>query len=306
MSRSVLVLMGGISVEREVSLTSGKACADALIEAGYNVRAYDFDGDVPALVKTLSERPDVVYNSLHGRWGEDGCVQGLLELMHIPYSHSGVMASAVAMNKVKAKEIVGAAGITSPHGKVVTRTELLEGDPLPRPYVIKPISEGSSIGVRIVREDDNEPAAGCEPEGLDEEILVETFIEGRELTVAVMEDRALEVTELRPRVRFYDYEAKYTDGVTEHILPAPIHPSIREAALDAALKAHQALGCRGVSRSDFRYDDTKGEPGQLFYLETNTQPGMTALSLVPEQAALLGIPFPELCAWMVENATCDS
>lgn len=306
MSRSVLVLMGGISVEREVSLTSGKACADALIEAGYNVRAYDFDGDVPALVKTLSERPDVVYNSLHGRWGEDGCVQGLLELMHIPYSHSGVMASAVAMNKVKAKEIVGAAGITSPHGKVVTRTELLEGDPLPRPYVIKPISEGSSIGVRIVRKDDNEPAAGCEPEGLDEEVLVETFIEGRELTVAVMEDRALEVTELRPRVRFYDYEAKYTDGVTEHILPAPIHPSIREAALDAALKAHQALGCRGVSRSDFRYDDTKGEPGQLFYLETNTQPGMTALSLVPEQAALLGIPFPELCAWMVENATCDS
>ena len=306
MSKSVLVLMGGISVEREVSLTSGKACAEALIEAGYDVKTYDFNGDVSALVKALGERPDVVYNSLHGRWAEDGCVQGLLELMHIPYSHSGVMASALAMNKVKAKEIVSSAGITSPHGKVVTRAELLEGDPLPRPYVIKPISEGSSVGVRIVRDDDNEPAAGCNPEEPDEEVLVETFIEGRELTVAVMDDRALEVTELRPRVRFYDYEAKYTEGVTEHLLPAPIHPSIREAALDAALKAHRALGCRGVSRSDFRYDDTKGEPGQLYYLETNTQPGMTALSLVPEQAALHGIPFPELCAWMVENATCDS
>ena len=309
MTRRVLVLMGGPSAEREVSLTSGRACAEALTSAGYDVRTHDFDGDVAALLSALQpahgEGSEVVFNALHGRWGEDGCVQGLLELVGVPYSHSGVMASALAMNKPKAKEVVSAAGVTCPKGLVVSLEGLRQGDPLPRPFVVKPTGEGSSVGVKICRAGDNRPAL----EGMDwnfgDELMVEEFIDGRELTVAVMGNRAIEVTELRPSVEFYDYEAKYTDGITQHILPAPIPHQVRQAALEAALKAHQALGCCGVTRSDFRYDDTdvaSGEAGRLFYLETNTQPGMTALSLVPEQAAYIGISFPDLCAWMVEHA----
>lgn len=299
-----MVLMGGRSAEREVSLDSGRACAAALEEAGYHVDPYDFDGDVAALVAALDPKPDAVFNALHGRWGEDGCVQGLLELLDIPYSHSGLMASALAMNKPMAKSLVAAAGITCPDGMVVTAESLANGDPMPRPYVVKPIAEGSSVGVHIIHVGDNRAPLGDRSWQFGEEVLVEKYIEGRELTVTVMGDRALEVTELRPTVDFYDYEAKYTDGVTEHLVPAPIDPTIREQALAAALSAHQLLSCRGVTRSDFRYDDTGGEPGRLYYLETNTQPGMTALSLVPEQAAQIGISFPQLCAWMVENASC--
>jgi D-alanine-D-alanine ligase len=299
-----MVLMGGRSAEREVSLDSGRACAAALEEAGYHVDPYDFDGDVAALVAALDPKPDAVFNALHGRWGEDGCVQGLLELLDIPYSHSGLMASALAMNKPMAKSLVAAAGITCPDGMVVTAEALATGDPMPRPYVVKPIAEGSSVGVHIIHVGDNRAPLGDRSWQFGEEVLVEKYIEGRELTVTVMGDRALEVTELRPTVDFYDYEAKYTDGVTEHLVPAPINPTIREQALAAALSAHQLLSCRGVTRSDFRYDDTGGEPGRLYYLETNTQPGMTALSLVPEQAAQIGISFPQLCAWMVENASC--
>ena len=299
-----MVLMGGTSAEREVSLDSGRACTTALEEAGYRVAAYDFDGDVAALVAALDPKPDAVFNALHGRWGEDGCVQGLLELLQIPYSHSGLMASALAMNKPMAKSLVTAAGITCPNGMVVSTRALGGDDPMPRPYVVKPVAEGSSVGVHIVRTGDNRLPLGDEPWRFGEEVLVEEYIEGRELTVTVMGDRALEVTELRPTVEFYDYKAKYTDGVTEHLVPAPVDAAIREQALAAALRAHQVLCCRGVTRSDFRYDDTRGEPGRLYYLETNTQPGMVSLSLVPEQAAHVGISFPELCAWMVENATC--
>jgi D-alanine-D-alanine ligase len=296
--------MGGTSAEREVSLDSGRACAEALAEAGYRVNLYDFDGDVAALVDALDPKPDALFNALHGRWGEDGCVQGLLELLHIPYSHSGPMASALAMNKPMAKSLVAAAGIACPDGMIVSTQALASDDPMPRPYVVKPIAEGSSVGVHIVHVGDNRSPLGDQPWRFGEEVLVEKFIEGRELTVTVMGDRALEVTELRPTVEFYDYKAKYTDGVTVHLVPAPIDPTIREQALGAALSAHRVLCCRGVTRSDFRYDDTEGEPGRLYYLETNTQPGMMSLSLVPEQAAHVGISFPQLCAWMVENASC--
>jgi D-alanine-D-alanine ligase len=309
MSKYVAVLMGGVSAEREVSLVSGKACAKALGEAGYQVTEIDVGRDVGALVAALTPAPDAVFNALHGRWGEDGCVQGLLELMHIPYTHSGVMASAMAMDKVAAKRVVAAAGVTSPRGLVVHRAELREREPIARPYVIKPINEGSSVGVRIVREGDNRPAVDDAAWGFGEEVLIEPFIPGRELTVSVMGDRALAVTDIQAKSGFYDYEAKYTDGRAIHVIPAEIGPKATQAALDAALAAHQALGCRGVSRSDFRYDDTQienGGMGELYWLEVNTQPGMTPLSLVPEQAAHLGISFPEICAWMVENAACDS
>lgn len=305
MSGRVAVLMGGISAEREVSLVSGRACAKALGEAGYEVNEIEVGRDVAALVAALTPAPKAVFNALHGRWGEDGCVQGLLELLHIPYTHSGVMASALAMHKVMAKSIVAAVGVISPNGLVVGREELRAGDVMERPYVIKPVNEGSSVGVRIVHEGDNQPAVDDSAWEFGEEVLVEQFIPGRELTVSVMGDRALAVTEIQAKVGFYDYDAKYTDGRADHVIPAPIDPKTTAAALSAALAAHRALGCRGVSRSDFRYDDTDGGSGKLYWLEVNTQPGMTPLSLVPEQAAHLGITFPDLCAWMVENAACD-
>jgi len=303
----VAVLLGGLSAEREVSLNTGKACADALETQGYKVTRIDVGVDLATQLEKI--KPDVCFNALHGRWGEDGCVQGLLELMHIRYTHSGVMASAMAMDKVTAKRVVAAAGVTSPQGLVVHRAELREREPIARPYVIKPINEGSSVGVRIVREGDNRPVVDDAAWGFGEEVLIEPFIPGRELTVSVMGDRALAVTEIQAKSGFYDYEAKYTDGLAEHVIPAEIGPQATQAALDAALAAHRALGCRGVSRSDFRYDDTQaksGAMGDMYWLEVNTQPGMTALSLVPEQAAHLGISFPEICAWMVENAACDS
>ena len=310
MSAQVAVLMGGLSAEREVSLNSGKACAAALREKGYAVSEVDVSRDLGALVKALTPKPDAVFNALHGRWGEDGCIQGLLELLQIPYTHSGVLASALAMDKQMAKTVVATAGVTSPEGIVIKAEDLGDSDPLPRPYVVKPVREGSSVGVRIVREGDNQPPIsvhGWQPET---ELLVEPFIEGRELTVSVMGDRALAVTEIRPLGEgFYDYDAKYSEDskvAAVHVLPAEVPAEIYDRAMEASLAAHKALGCRGVSRSDFRYDDTGDMPGSLYYLETNTQPGMTSTSLVPEQARYLGMSFPDLCAWMVENAACDS
>jgi D-alanine-D-alanine ligase len=310
MTTRVAVLMGGLSAERQVSLSSGKACAKALREKGYDVSEIDVSRDLGAVIQALTPRPDAVFNALHGRWGEDGCVQGMLELLQIPYTHSGVLASALAMDKQMAKTMVAVAGVASPDGIVIKAATLDDADPLPRPYVVKPVREGSSVGVRIVHAGDNQPpisVSGWTPET---DLLVEPFIAGRELTVSVMGDKALAVTEIRPLGDgFYDYDAKYSEDnkvAAVHVLPAEIPAAIYDEAMAAALAAHQALGCRGVSRSDFRYDDTRGDPGSLYYLETNTQPGMTATSLVPEQARYLGMTFPDLCAWMVEHAACDS
>ncbi|HKW52274.1 MAG TPA: D-alanine--D-alanine ligase [Stellaceae bacterium] len=307
MSRRVAVLMGGWSSEREVSLVSGRGCADALASAGYDVTRIDVTRDLEALVAQFEPRPDVVFNALHGTGGEDGTIQGVLECLRIPYTHSGVLASAVAMHKPTANAIFAAAGLPVPGGKVLSREELARGgDPLPRPFVVKPPSEGSSVGVRIVRANDNswteEARAWAYPDA-----LVEPFIPGRELTVAVMGDRALGVLEIRPNnTTMYDYTAKYAPGGSTHIVPAPIHQRVYDEALDISLRAHRALGCRGVSRADLRYDDTKGEPGRLMLLEVNTQPGMTPTSLVPDIAKHVGIDFAQLVRWMVENAACDS
>ena len=304
MSKRVAVLYGGTSAEREVSLVSGRACAEALREKGYRITEIDVGPNVGALVEALTPSPDAVFNALHGRWGEDGCVQGLLELLGIPYSHSGVMASALAMDKEMAKRIFESAGLRCPEGVVASREEIMAGDVMPRPYVVKPVNEGSSVGVRIVEEGDNSPPLGMTAKWeFADRIMVERYIAGRELTVSVMGDRALAVTELQPKQGFYDYEAKYTEGKTDHVIPAKIPKAVYDEAMASALKAHRALACRGVTRADFRYDD---DAGRLYLLEINTQPGMTPLSLVPEQARHLDITFPELCAWMVENARCDN
>ncbi len=302
MAKHVAVLMGGWSSERDVSLVTGHECSKALKAAGFKVSEIDVGHDI---AKVLTEtKPDVCFNALHGRFGEDGRIQGLLDILGIPYTHSGVMASAIAMNKVRTKEICLAVGIPLAEHKIAARKDAFAGRAMDAPYVIKPIAEGSSIGVRIVREGDN--LAPDEDWRYGEEVLVERYVFGRELTVAVMGDRALTVTEIRPRTGFYDYTNKYTDGKSDHILPAPVPKVIFDQAMEVALRAHQTLGCRGVSRSDFRYDDTRGEPGRLIFLEINTQPGMTPLSLVPEQAAFLGISFTDLVSWMVEEARCDS
>jgi len=302
----ILVLKGGPSAEREVSLVSAAACAQALRDKGHRVGEFDLGRDLAALAAELRRGYDVVFNALHGHYGEDGCVQGALEVAGQRYTHSGVLASAMAMDKPLAKRLFAAAGLTTPAGRVVRKEELFAGDPLPRPYVIKPPAEGSSVGVRIVRERDNLPPITAESWRFGDQVLVEPYIPGRELTVGVLGDaesvRAISVTELRPKVGFYDYEAKYTEGRTEHLVPAPVHREIFEAAMQAAVTAHRTLGCRSVTRCDFRYDDTAGEPGRLYLLEINTQPGMTPLSLVPEQAAYVGLAFPDLCQWIVEEA----
>ena len=306
--KHVAVLLGGFSAEREVSLVSGAAVARSLAEAGYRVTTIDVQRDAEALAAALRPRPDVVFNALHGRYGEDGCVQGVLELIGVPYTHSGVLASALAMDKPAAKRLFAAAGLRCPEGIVIDRADLARGDAMARPYVVKPVNEGSSVGVRIVRQGDNLPpaevAAGPDHQG---RVLVERFIPGRELTVSVMGDRALAVTELKPKSGFYDYQNKYTEGRTEHLVPAPLPPAVYEAALEVAVTAHRSLGCRGVSRADLRYDDSEGGgPDRLYLLEINTQPGMTPLSLVPEQAAYCGIEFGALVGWMVENARCGA
>ncbi len=305
MSKSVAVLMGGFSAEREVSLISGQAVADTLQDAGYSVTTIDVGRDAEALLSALTPRPDVVFNALHGRYGEDGCIQGVLEILAIPYTHSGVLASALAMDKPTAKRLFEDVGVPCAEHRIARREEVIAGDIMPRPYVVKPLNEGSSVGVHIVFEGTDTPALSDEGWAFGERVMVEKYVAGREITVAVMGDRALGVTELQPQNGFYDYEAKYTEGRTTHIVPAPLPPEIYQRALDHALAAHQTLGCRGVTRSDMRYDDTTGEPGRLVMLEVNTQPGMTPLSLVPEIAAYADIDFGQLVTWMVENAACD-
>lgn len=306
MKRKVAVLMGGWSPEREVSLVSGKACAEGLREGGHEVLEYDVKRDLRALVNFLRPEggggPDVVFNALHGRYGEDGCIQGVLEILAIPYTHSGVLASAIAMDKPLARHVFASLGLRVADGRVIERRLLASGDPMPRPYVVKPIDQGSSIGVHIVREGDNLAAVEAAEAAFGERVLIEKFVPGRELTVAVMDDHAVAVTELRPRTRFYDYEAKYTDGITEHLVPAPVPADVYELAKQWALAAYQELGCNGLSRADFRWDDSKPGTSGLVILELNTQPGMTPLSLAPEQARWAGISWPELMTWMIEHA----
>jgi D-alanine-D-alanine ligase len=299
----VAVLMGGWSSEREVSLTSGRAVAKALREEGYRVSEIDVDRKVASRLADL--KPDVAFNALHGPFGEDGKIQGLLEIMGLPYTHSGVLASAIAIDKPKAKHIWADLGLPLAEGKVVQRAAFSAGPVLPRPYVIKPLNEGSSVGVHIVFEGDNYQPETDADWRFGEQVLVERYIPGREVQVAVMGEEVLGAIEIKSRGRFYDYEAKYTDGKAVHLMPAPIHADVYARVCDLALQAHRAIGCRGVTRSDWRYDDTKGEPGELYLLEINTQPGMTPLSLVPEIAAHRGITFNRLVRWMVEDAGCD-
>ena len=298
MSPRVAVLMGGLSAEREVSLVSGRECAKALRAAGYQVVEVDCGPDLPSRLSEI--KPDVCFNALHGRWGEDGCVQGILEWLGIPYTHSGVLSSALAMDKAKTKEVYAAAGLPVVTSVIATRAAVEAGHVLPPPYVVKPNNEGSSVGVYIVRQGANAPRLAA---SMPATIIVETYAPGRELTTTVMGDRALCVTDILTS-GWYDYDAKYTTGGSSHILPAALPDEVTAACLDYALRAHDALGCRGVSRTDFRWDEARGLAG-LILLETNTQPGMTPTSLVPEQAAHLGISFPDLCAWMVGDASCN-
>ncbi len=302
MSIDVAVLMGGWSVEREISLVSGKAVSSALDDLGYRVTELDVGRDMARRLSDLA--PDVAFNALHGRWGEDGCVQGACELLGIPYTHSGVLASALAMDKPMAKRLFGDAGIRCPEGRIVTVETIAGGEVMERPYVIKPLNEGSSLGVKVVLSDDRTNNFDDDLWRDCERLLVERFIPGRELTVAVMGGEPLGVLELRPKRGFYDYEAKYTEGVVDHVMPAEIDRDVYQEALDLARTAHDTLGCRGVTRADFRYDDTGGEPGALYLLEINTQPGMTPLSLVPEIAAHRDMDFSALVKWMVEDASC--
>jgi D-alanine-D-alanine ligase len=301
----VVVLYGGISAEREVSLSTGIQVIAALREAGFAVDSIDVGRDLGAVIAALTPKPDAVFNALHGRFGEDGAIQGVLDWMGIPYTHSGVRASALAMDKQAAKALFVSAGLPVASGRVVSVADLEAGDPLPLPYVVKPVNEGSSVGVTFVRCGDNRRAEIARSWTFGPTALVEEYIPGRELTVGVLDDRALAVTEIRSVAgAFYDYESKYADGGSRHIIPAKVHPDVYAQAMDVAVAAHRALGCRGATRCDFRYDDTKGEPGRLVLLEINTQPGLTPTSLLPEQAAHRGIGFPQLCAWMVENAAC--
>ena len=305
MSKNIAVLMGGWSAEREVSLVTGAACTNALRRAGYSVTSIDVQRDMGALLTRLLPRPDAIFNALHGRFGEDGCVQGLLDILNIPYTHSGLMASAIAMNKPKAKQIFQAAGIPVAEDMIVSQEALMAGDPMPRPYVVKPLNEGSSVGVHIVRDGDNNvpyDEAGW-PWG--DQVMIERFIPGRELTVAVMgkgdDAKGMSVTEITTQRGFYDYDAKYVDGGSQHVVPADVPEAVFAEAIRLAEEAHRVLECRGVSRADMRYD---GET--IYMLEINTQPGMTPTSLVPEQAAAIGMTFEALVSWMVDNAECDA
>ncbi len=303
----VAVLLGGLSAEREVSLNSGKQCADALEGEGYKVTRIDVDGELPARLMEL--KPDVCFNALHGKGGEDGCVQGILETLKIPYTHSGVLASALAMHKAKAKIVLADGGIPVTEHRIVPRLQAAKAHAMTLPYVIKPVDEGSSVGVYIVREDHAHPpqALTSSEWHFAEEVMVERFIAGRELTCAVMGDRALGVTEILPAegLSFYDYDAKYAPGGSRHVCPAEISPNIYDLILNLSVRAHNALGCRGVSRTDFRFDDRPEGTGELICLEVNTQPGMTVTSLVPELASHSGLTFGELVRWIVEDASCN-
>ena len=300
----IVVLMGGWSSERPVSLMSGNGVADALAERGFtNVTKVDMDRNVAQVLTAI--RPDIVFNALHGTPGEDGTVQGMLDLMQIPYTHSGLETSVIAIDKELTKMVLVPGGVRMPKGKMVDSKALFEGDPMARPYVLKPVNEGSSVGVAIVTDGCNYghpiSARAEGPWRHFERLLAEPFIRGRELTVAVLGDEALCVTELKPNAGFYDFDAKYTDGMTEHVCPAEVPPAIAEAMMAMALRSHRLLGCKGASRSDFRWDDELGEAG-IYLLEVNTQPGMTPLSLVPEQARQKGIGYGELVERLIAEA----
>ena len=296
---TVAVVMGGPSAEREVSLSSGRECAAALRDAGYTVTEVDAGPDLAVVLSDL--KPDVVFNALHGRWGEDGCVQGILEWLKIPYTHSGVLSSALAMDKQKSKDVFRAAGLPVVDSMIVSKAEVMAGHMMSAPYVVKPNNEGSSVGVYLVHEAANGPPKLSDD--MPDMVMVETFAPGRELTTSVMGDRALTVTDILT-TGWYDYDAKYKEGGSSHVVPADVPKEIFDLCMDYALRAHAALGCRGLSRTDFRWDETRGTDG-LILLETNTQPGMTPTSLSPEQAEKVGISFPDLCDWMVKDASCD-
>ena len=305
MTKHVAVLMGGLSNEREVSLSSGAECAAALRNGGYQVTEIDVGYDVAERLREV--KPDVVFNALHGRYGEDGTIQGVLEFLRIPYTHSGVLASALAMDKHQAKIMLKAAGVPVTDHVIASRAEVGRAHVMPPPYVVKPIADGSSVGILIVKADQTHPPqeiVGSDWKG-GEQLMVERYIPGRELTCAVMGDVALGVTEIITDLAFYNYEAKYTEGGSHHVIPARISPKIYDKVQKMSLKAHAALGCRGVSRTDFRFNDLAGEDGELVCLEINTQPGMTPLSLAPEQARFAGHSFEEMVAWMVEDASCN-
>lgn len=299
----IAVLMGGWSAEREVSLSSGAGIAEALESLGHRVTRIDMDRDVAA--RLAAAKPDLVFNALHGSPGEDGSIQGLMDIMGLRYTHSGLATSVIAIDKVLTKQALVPHGVPMPGGRIVSTEDLYTGDPLSRPYVLKPVNEGSSVGVAIIADEGNygnpisRDAKGPWQEF--DHLLAEPYVRGRELTTAVLGNRALGVTELRPKSGWYDYDAKYTDGLTDHIFPAPIPDDIAQACMAIALRAHQLLGCKGCSRADFRWDDSQGADG-LFLLEVNTQPGMTPLSLVPEQARHLGISYPELVQAIVDEA----
>ena len=294
----VAVLMGGLSAEREVSLSSGHECAKALRVAGYDVVALDAGRDLAARLHEI--KPDCVFNALHGRYGEDGCVQGMLEWLAIPYTHSGVLASALAMDKTATKAAYAAAGLPVVASVLASREDVARGHVLPPPYVVKPNNEGSSVGVYMVRPGENAPRLA---ETMPQTVMVEAYAPGREMTVAVMGDRALAVTDILTD-GWYDFDAKYKPGGSRHEVPARLPDEISQACMDYALRAHRTLGCRGLSRTDFRWDESRGLAG-LILLETNTQPGMTPTSLAPEQAAYCGISFPDLCDWIVKDASCN-
>ncbi len=296
----IALLKGGISTEREVSLTSGAAVEKALLTLGYKVSPIDVGHDVAAQLSAL--KPDAAFNALHGRYGEDGCIQGILEYLKIPYTHSGVLASALAMDKPMAKHIFAQSGLRCAAGDVFTKAQMLSGDPMPRPYVVKPLNEGSSVGVTIVHEHDNFFFDATNWH-FGEAVLVETYIAGREIQVAVLDNEALGAIEVKPLSGFYDYEAKYTDGKALHLMPAPIDKARYDEVCELGLRAHQALGCRGLTRSDFRFNE--GGDNQFYILETNTQPGMTPLSLSPEIAAHRGISFEQLIERLVKGARLD-
>ncbi|MBK0327318.1 D-alanine--D-alanine ligase [Rhodobacteraceae bacterium F11138] len=297
--RTVAVLMGGPSAEREVSLSSGRECAAALRGQGYEVTELDAGPDLCAQLSALS--PDVVFNALHGRWGEDGCVQGLLEWMGLPYTHSGVLASALAMDKQRSKAVFRLNGLPVVDSLICAKSDVMAAHVMAPPYVVKPNNEGSSVGVYLVHEAANAPPR-LSPE-MPDQVMVETFVPGRELTTTVMGDRALTVTDILTD-GWYDYNAKYKPGGSRHVVPADIPARIFDLCMEYALRAHRALGCRGVSRTDFRWDESRGADG-LYLLETNTQPGMTPTSLSPEQAVAAGLDFAALCHWLVEDASCN-
>ncbi|HCL65452.1 MAG TPA: D-alanine--D-alanine ligase [Rhizobium sp.] len=303
--KHVAVLMGGFSSERPVSLSSGNACAEALEGEGYRVTKVDVGRDVGQVLAEL--KPDVAFNALHGPFGEDGTIQGILEYLQIPYTHSGVLASALAMDKGQAKIVVAGAGVPVAEARIMMRFDIGSEHPIAPPYVVKPVREGSSFGVVIVKEDQSHPpqVLSSSEWRYGDQVMVEHYVAGRELTCGVMGGTALGVTEIVPLGHsFYDYDSKYVAGGSKHVLPAEISPKIYQKIQQLALKAHQAVGCRGVSRSDFRYDDRFSEDGELVWLEINTQPGMTSTSLVPEMAAYAGYGFGEFVRWMVEDASC--